>query len=176
MGSGRIRSLPNNGNGDCLFQALSHQLQGAILAPQLRQDAVNFMSGHLEEFGPQLLGLGWDMVDTGEIAEAQRFSPLLPLLVCDALRLPWTWGGAECIAAVCRMLRRPIIVYQEEADAVHFHPDVVEGETLRILHRFGQDQRRTHYESVLQWEPPQETLWYLSVNPQPPAPTPIMVL
>lgn len=123
------------------------------MAPQLRENAVNYMTEFFHDFHAQLLALGWDMVESGEIPPTYGDDEL-PYMVRNVLRLQWTWGGAESIAALSRLLRRTIIVYQENGASVHFNPITGEdGPALRLLHRFGRDGRRTHYESILQWDP-----------------------
>ena len=170
---GRVRSLPNRGEGSCLFQALSHQLGGAYLAPQLRQLAVDYMAAHVEEYNAQLTDLGAEMLANGELPIAAAATvghggnpDLLVQLVLNTLRFPWTWGGAECIAALANVLRRNIIVYLEDGPNIMFEPVLVDAPALRILHRFGAEGRRTHYESVLQWQPaPPPPLPVVSVVP-----------
>lgn len=81
-----VRSLPNAGQGDCLFRAISHQLEGSILSPELRQRAVDYMRNNMHEFSAQLLGLGWDMQDSGEIPVGDYDPAELPNMVLDVLR------------------------------------------------------------------------------------------
>ena len=68
---------------------------------QQRNIAVDYMAAHLEVFGVQLMALGWEMEGRGELPpQACSGSPPLHEAVLALLRLPWTWGGAECISAI----------------------------------------------------------------------------
>ena len=145
---GPFMCLTNMGEGDCLFQALSQQLGMPPLA--LRRAAVAYMREHLEVFGAQLIELGRSMELAGEIP----FLPdeEIPATVLNVLNLPWTWGGAECIAALASHLQRRIIVYQENGPSIPFTPNTLVSEVpLRLMHRFGRRgaSQRTHYECVV---------------------------
>jgi hypothetical protein len=147
---GECLAVPNFSNGDCLFQALSHQLQGAMSALCLRHTAVQYMRQNLADFVVQLTELGRQMIQSREIIAADNEE--LPRVVLDALWLPWTWGGAECIAALARHLRREILVFQEGGPAVPFTPPLVDSPRLTIIHRYNRKNpiHRTHYESVIE--------------------------
>lgn len=147
---GAFLCITNRGEGDCLFQALSQQLEVSPLA--LRRAAVSYMRNNLDVFGAQLIELGRSMEVTGEIPYLPEVE--IPATVLDVLSLPWTWGGAECIAAIASHLQRRIVVYQEDGPSVPFTPHaVLEDEPLRIMHRFGSrgsSAQRTHYEAITQ--------------------------
>ena len=146
--------VQNDGRGDCLFQSIAQQLDG-INALQLRQVAVNYLQEHLEEFLPQLTELGFSMRHVTREIPIDVPEDAIPTAVLGLLRLPWTWGGAECIAAISRHYNRDILVYMEDGDMVPFRPaDGGVEAPVRIMHRFNNRQGiRTHYESVIAVRP-----------------------
>ena len=143
--------------GFSLFTAISLQLNREVSASQLRSDAINYISNHMDEFLPLLEELGESMMENREI-------PLLLLgqdlsqTILALLRLPWTWTGAESIVALASQLRRNIRVYQEGGPTVVFTPhgnEVVSAAPLRITYCYDRrgDGLRTHFESVIEWRP-----------------------
>jgi len=149
---GQVLAQTNCGQGDCLFVAISQQLDGEFSSVQLRQMAVEYLSGHRVEMGDDLLSLGWDMIESGEIPIPLEGDILIDA-VLQTLSNPSTWGGAECLAALSMALNREIRVYQEEGPTIVF-PDGANA-ALRIILRYPRNagQRRTHYESVISWRP-----------------------
>ncbi|KAK3918388.1 OTU domain-containing protein 4 [Frankliniella fusca] len=148
---GQVLAQSNYGEGDCLFVALSQQLNGQLSSLQLREMAVQYLAEHREEMQAELYSLGWDMIETGEIPIPLEGDLLLDA-VLQTLSNPRTWGGAECLAALSLALNRGIRVYQEDGLTIAFR----EGDlpTLKVLLRYPRvGNRRTHYESVLQWRP-----------------------
>jgi len=153
---GEVLAQTNNGQGDCLFVAVSEQLDGQISPLALREMAVQFLTEHRQEFQEELLSLGWDMLESREIC-FELEGDLLIDAVLQVLGNPWTWGGAECIAALGLALDREIRVYQENGPTINFPRG--DEPPLRILLRYprGAVQRRTHYESVIAWRPQSST-------------------
>jgi len=147
---GEVLAQTNNGQGDCLFVAISEQLDGQISSLALRQMAVQFLTNHREEFQDELFSLGWEMIESGEIF-CELEGDMLVDAVLQVLSNPWTWGGAECIAALGLSPDREIRVYQENGVTINFPRG--DEPALRILLRYprGNNQRRTHYESVIAW-------------------------
>jgi len=150
---GQVLAETNNGNRDCLFVALSHQLEGQFSPLQLRQMAVDYLYAHRAEMEAELLSLGWEMMETGDIPIPLEENDLLIDATLQTLTNPQIWGGAECIAALSLSLSREIRVYQEGGPTIIFPHG--ENPQLRILLRYphGAAERRTHYESVLNWRP-----------------------
>ncbi len=161
---GEVLAQTNIGQGDFLFVAISEQLDGQFSSLALRQMAVDFLTAHRAEFEEELLSLGWDMEEQGEIG-CRLEGDLLIDAVLQTLANPWTWGGAECIAAISLHLNRAIRVYQENGPTIEFPGHEP---TVRILlrHPRGGMQRRTHYESVQQWRARRPTANQSSSNVQ----------
>ncbi|KAK3915238.1 OTU domain-containing protein 3 [Frankliniella fusca] len=158
---GLVLSEHNNGQGDCLFVAISQQLDGQMTSIQLRQMAVQFLTQHTEDCLEELLSLGWDMIENNEIP-MQLEGDLLIDAVLQTLGNPHTWGGAECIAAISLALNKEIRVYQENGPTFVFPGERNPAPALRIVLKYprGANERRTLYESVLNWraEPPPRSL------------------
>ncbi|KAK3918517.1 OTU domain-containing protein 4 [Frankliniella fusca] len=152
---GQVLAETNNGSGDCLFLAISQQLDAQLSPLQLRQMAVEYLSEHRGEMEAELLSLGWEMMDTGDIPIPLEDPELLIDATIQTLTNPHVC--AECIAALSLRLSREIRVYQERGPTIVFPQG--ENAGLRILMRFPHGgaakgaARRTHYESVLSWRP-----------------------
>lgn len=147
---GQVLALSNNAEGDCLFEALSMQLDGAMSSRQLREIAVTYLSDHRQDLEAELFSLGWEMIDSGEIPIPLDGDILIDAVI-QTLSDPRSWAGAECLAAISLALNRPIRVFQEDGPTINFPGD---GGLLRVLLRFPRfGNRRTHYESVLHWRP-----------------------
>ena len=117
------------------------------------------MTDNLEDFAPELITLAQDMAEDGEIPVSAMEHHDLATLALSVLRLPWTWGGAECVGALARRFSRRI-VHQEDGQELTFMPPsgVMNLPPWRIVHRYGagpRQSRRTHYESVLLFRPHQ---------------------
>ncbi|KAK3918393.1 Ubiquitin thioesterase otu2 [Frankliniella fusca] len=151
---GQVLSQTNNGQGDCLFVAISQQLDGVMSSIALRQMAVAYLTDHREDFFDELLSLGWDMLETGEISCVFE-GDLLVDAVLQVLANPWVWGGAECIAALGLALNREIRVYEENGPTITFPRGDDSLPPIRLLLRYplSGGRRLTHYESVLAWRP-----------------------
>ncbi len=147
---GQVLAQTTIAQGDWLFQALSEQLNGEMSSLQLRQMAVNYLSENRAQLGAELLSLGGDMIEQGEIGIPLE-GDILTDAVLQVLNNPRTWGGAECLAALSMALNRRIRVYQEDGPTFNF-PEGQNG-LLRVVLRYPRNgnMRRTHYESVLQW-------------------------
>ena len=133
--------------------------------------AVDHLEEYMDVFGPQLEELGQGMLRTREIPIAVAQEDL-PFHALNVLRLEWTWGGAECVAALARTLRRPINVYLEEGGVVPFNPpdDMLRANAIpiNIMHRMnpkkGNPGERTHYESIISVLPIQVSGLHLSCD------------
>lgn len=149
VSDGQVLAMSNESIGDCLFRGISHQLQGQYTSWQLRAMAVAYMRDHFDQFHAQLTELGNWMVASGEVPIRLEGNDL-PSAALLVLALPWTWGGAECLAALACALGRRIDVYQEGGEVLRFEPPNLSNcaAPVRVVHRYGGGERRTHYESV----------------------------
>ena len=129
-----------NWDGNCLFSALSHQLWYAkhptpLSAEALRQAAVNYISGHQEDFEA--------FVVDGTHGSFEAY--------CQRMRGTATWGGDTEIRALSLFLERDIHVEHPAMDT-HKYPGGARGphedKPLRLVfHRTGYGGN--HYSSVI---------------------------
>lgn len=153
MPTGQVRALPNSGQGDCLFRAVAHQLHlqaygGALFtAPMLRSTAVDHLRANMAMYEPQILSLGLDMEDAGEILLPNGSVALRNTAILNTLALQQTMAGEESVTALSEALHVTIMVYQPHTDILWYRPNGESRGVVRLL------RRGMHYESILEWRP-----------------------
>ncbi|KAL1401379.1 hypothetical protein pipiens_006646 [Culex pipiens pipiens] len=138
-------------DGNCLFGALVHQLNGMtpanplfnIYCGNLRQDAVDeirenfvFYEEHLSRYAAELV--------SGDAPAAEKVETYL-----TNLETPGYWGGAECLSAISNRYKVKIQVYQGTG-RVTFSPlgSPTEPPVLRVFYRGG-NGTPNHYDSII---------------------------
>ncbi|KAF2367482.1 OTU domain [Trinorchestia longiramus] len=100
----QLRQTEVQPDGNCMYSALSLQLEGAKSVENLRCLASDYMLEHKDDFLPFLTA-----PDTGELLDERGFQDY-----CDKVASTSAWGGQPELRALSQVLRRKIEVLQAE--------------------------------------------------------------
>lgn len=146
-----------NGDGNCLFSSLAHQLwMDKIDSAQHRKNAKKLRAATVKHildpknfpmYEFQLRDRVYEIKSKDDIAD---MTAECKLYVSLCLAKNKTWGGAETLKAVCDMYNCNIIVFNEDSKCTIFNrAGRNHNRTIAVAYRLGWDgQTRNHYDSV----------------------------
>jgi len=132
----KVHDIP--ADGDCLFNAISHQLGGDRSQSQLRHSAVEHIRAQRGDFLPFLTHQ-----DTGDALTDQQFDEY-----CQDMRDTHVWGGQIEIQALSSVLERKIEVLQAEGAPMTVGEEHT-GPVLQLAYYRHAFRSGEHYNSVL---------------------------
>lgn len=145
-----------NGDGNCLFRALAHQLFCEKLntaaqnksTKKLRADVVQYINENFEQFAHELKGCVFDSKTKNDI---HVIEDECQIFVDSILSKDGSWGGSETIKAVSFMYSVNILLFNEYGPCYYangFNSEYIR--TVAIAYRLGSDSKlvRNHYDSV----------------------------
>ncbi|KAJ0181948.1 hypothetical protein K1T71_002670 [Dendrolimus kikuchii] len=141
----QIFSIPSN--GDCLYQAILHQLQvrrqQKFTVEELRKNVANYIKQHKDDFVPFMSN-----PDTFEMLTDAEFEDY-----CDKIRDTKVWGGQLEIKALSNCLKCPINVIQATGPDSIEQGNEFKGAPLIITYHRHMYSLGEHYNSTVQREP-----------------------
>jgi len=132
----KVHDIP--ADGDCLFNAVSHQLGGDRSQSQLRHSAVEHIRRRKEDFLPFLTSQ-----HTGDALSCEEFEQY-----CADMADTHVWGGQLEIQALSIVLQRKIEVLQAEGAPISVGEELPGAPLLLAFYRHA-FRSGEHYNSVL---------------------------
>lgn len=158
-----IKIVNSIGDGNCLFNSLTHQLfrfkMGSTelkkAAVQLRAQVVAQIQQNITVYYHELKGRIFDIKDEQKIngehsdSDSIDMEKEIQFFVHQLLPKNGYWGGSESIKAVSDLYNVNIILFFEnESFTVVFEDGMKYEKTIAVAFRYGIDGVRNHYDSV----------------------------
>lgn len=121
-------------DGNCLYHAISDQLNGKYSYLQLRKLAADYMRDHEEDFAPFL-----DLDGTYEEYVQNVESPTAAV-----------WGGQVEVRAIANKIDRTIFIYDTQVPLITMGPSCSEGVPVKLTFHRHYYSLGEHYNSVTQ--------------------------
>lgn len=137
----RIVEVPSD--GDCMYKALSHQLESSgrtISVQELRSKTADYIIAHKDEFLPFLT------TDDGDILNDEQFETY-----CNEIRNTKAWGGQVELQALVKVLNRQVVVVQATGPEIVVGDDKTSKPLTISYHRHAY-RLGEHYNSLVQIE------------------------
>ncbi|KAK0403504.1 hypothetical protein QR680_016958 [Steinernema hermaphroditum] len=129
-------------DGDCLYNALAHQLSGSSSGEKLRTLASEYIEGNKLDFLPFLTTADGDVVEDGEAFEDY----------CLKVRLPsrdgGVWGGEAELRAISEALKRKIEVVHADGRLTTFGENCDTSDPLVVTYHQHAYSLGEHYNST----------------------------
>ncbi|TKR79983.1 hypothetical protein L596_014123 [Steinernema carpocapsae] len=129
-------------DGDCLYNALSHQLSGSSSGQKLRELACEFITEHKSDFLPFLTTVDGDIVEDGEPFEDYCFKVRQPSSQGGV------WGGEAELRAISEALKRKIEVIHADGRVTVFGEDHEGTDSLVVSYHQHAYRLGEHYNST----------------------------
>ncbi|KAG7163061.1 deubiquitinase OTUD6B-like [Homarus americanus] len=133
-------------DGNCMYTAIAHQMEGNTTVPWLRLQAGQFIRQNNEAFAPFITD-----PKTGELLTLTQFADY-----CFQIENTPAWGGQPELRALSQVLQRKIEVLQAEGSPVIFGEEYTDKKTILLAyyrHYYGLGE---HYNSVTALTPTAE--------------------
>nr|CAB3264603.1 OTU domain-containing protein 6B-like [Phallusia mammillata] len=115
---------PIRSDGDCLYSAVTDQLDSNLSVLELRHKVADYMMDNKDDFMPFLTN------DDGNQFSHEEFSKY-----CDDIKTPGIWGGQLELRALSHILKTPIHVIQSTGPVIILGEEFKEKSIILTYHR-----------------------------------------